>query len=411
MSSLLAEAAWAVSASNDNNLIDEDDSSLLFVSWDSLDGYLTHLQSAFDHSEARHTIAIKTQPHLSVLKHIAERGFGLEAASIEEVKLAVSAKAPYIVFDSPVKRPSEISFCQSLSIPLLLNVNVLEELDRLPAKPNFDIGIRINPQVSTDSPEIFKVSGDDSKFGVPLSERQQILDAIVRYPITALHVHSGSSMNDMQGQIDGISEVVALAQEANRLLENTGSPRRIDCLDIGGGMAPEVLRDSQSAMQRYTATLKSSLPPLWHDFKIVTEFGQWVHFYTGYAVTDIEYAIERAGKRIAFLHLGADFFMRDAYTQPRSFHFSMLGENYQVKQGETVSYDLAGPLCFAGDYVSRDVELPSTIAGDKLLILNTGSNAYGLWSRHCSRTIPKMIGVSYKDVSLAVLSDRTNPFI
>ena len=125
MDKRLQEAIWALAKARDEGLLDAEDSSALFVSWDTLDGYLSHLSNAFDRPNIRHSIAVKTQPHPAVLRHIATQGFGLEAASLEEVKLAEQADAPFIVFDSPVKRPSEIDYCQNLGRPLLLNVNCL----------------------------------------------------------------------------------------------------------------------------------------------------------------------------------------------------------------------------------------------------------------------------------------------
>jgi len=34
-----------------------------------------------------------------------------------------------------------------------------------------------------------------------------------------------------------------------------------------------------------------------------------------------------------------------------------------------------------------------------------------LWSRHCSRTIPKVIGFSCEKNEIEILSERMNPFI
>ena len=112
-SSIIDEAKWSWSKAVSKGLIDEDDTSVLFQSWDRLKMYTEHLVDSFSHSDALHAVAIKTQPHPKVLERIVEWGFGLEAASIEEVKKALNAGvAPdKIVFDSPVKTKSEISYC------------------------------------------------------------------------------------------------------------------------------------------------------------------------------------------------------------------------------------------------------------------------------------------------------------
>ena len=53
-------------------------------------------------------------------------------------------------------------------------------------------------------------------------------------------------------------------------------------------------------------------------------------------------------------------------------------------------YDIAGPLCFAGDYLARGVALPSAEEGEWLCIDHAGANSYALWSRHCSRDVPAL---------------------
>jgi len=41
------------------------------------------------------------------------------------------------------------------------------------------------------------------------------------------------------------------------------------------------------------------------------------------------------------------------------------------------THRLAGPLCFAGDYVQQQIQFPTLEEGDEVLLLNTGLNAYG----------------------------------
>ena len=409
MNPLREEAHWAVKAWQASGQQTEEDSAVLFHSWDAQKRYLNHLAQAFGQARALHAVAIKTQPHLEILKRVVEWGFGLEAASMEEVQLALKAGCPSdrIVFDSPVKTRSEIAFCQENLPGLRFNVNSLEELQRLPEQPTFAVGIRINPMVDTGAPSVYHVSHDESKFGVPIGEREALLAAIERYPVVQLHVHSGSSMAQLDSAVAAIESVVALAQEANARLAAKGLKRQIHSIDIGGGLMPEVLSEAPSRMQGYADALRAACPDLW-DFQIITEFGQWSYFYTGYAYSNVEYAVQRGGTRVAYVHLGADFLLRDAYVKPRGIAFEAVGE---AANRPSVLTDIAGPLCFAGDYLQKGLTMPRLEEGDGLLLLNTGSNAYALWSRHCSRTIPAIYGVDYDAKRLDLLSARFNPFV
>jgi diaminopimelate decarboxylase len=53
---------------------------------------------------------------------------------------------------------------------------------------------------------------------------------------------------------------------------------------------------------------------------------------------------------------------------------------------------VAGPLCFAGDVLARDVLLPPVDEGDWIVIRDVGAYTLSMWSRHCSRGIPAVIG-------------------
>ena len=412
MKSLVEESIWAFKKAMELHLIKEEDSALIFQSWDFLELYLNHLKDAFAHNNALHAIAIKTNPHPEVLKRIVSMGFGLEAASLEEIHLALKAgiSTDKLVFDSPVKTRKEIEFCNTLN-GLRLNVNCLEELDRIPNNSNFKLGIRINPLVNTNSPDIYSVSKNESKFGVPIYERENILKAVLEYPVEQLHIHSGSHMLDLDAAVLAVRSLIDLAKDANLLLEKNNIDRRIKCLDIGGGLAAEKLTDSKSKMQSYIEKLKLSCPELW-DFEMISEFGQWVYFYTGFAFSKVEYQLTRGDSNIAFIHLGADYLMRDAYVKPRKIDFVLLSsDGNEKKSNQLIPFDIAGPLCFAGDFVDKEVLLPSVEEHDWLGLIGTGSNSYGLWSRHCTRTIPKVVGFSKKDHSMAVISERFNPFL
>jgi len=418
---------WALQETKEQDMIDtDDDTALIFHSWTEHRKYLNHLKNTFEnsgHENCLHAIAVKTNPHPAVLKQLVHWGFGLECASMEEVQLAVNAGCPgsKIVFDSPVKTKNEIRICnESMKLRgIIVNVNSLEELDRIPTNPNFVLGLRINPLVDTGTPEMFQVSGNESKFGTPISDKAQILDAIVKYPVTQLHVHSGTAMKDLSVAVSAITSVVNIATEANEYLRRNGIvDRQIVGVDIGGGLRPEILQDdhdtSPSRMEYYVSELKKSAPELWNNnMKLITEFGQWSYFYSGYVYSKIEYALQRGHTNVVYVHVGADMFMRDVYTgKNRGIDFVPIKKNSSTAADTCCFTDIAGPLCFAGDYLEQQIEnFPKLEEDDELLLLNTGSNAFGLWSRHCSRTIPKVIGVDLDTNNVFQMSPRRNPHV
>jgi len=241
----------------------------------------------------RHAVAIKTNPHKQVLKTILEHEFDLEAASIEEVELALSAGASpeQIVFDSPVKTRAEIEFCTDHA-GMQVNANMLSELERYPVSLKCQLGLRINPGIDTGAPEMYAVSTDESKFGVPLAAETGILDACLKHPITALHMHSGSQMSDLTIQLAAIDRLYKLAEiiDAHRAAHDNNC--RINTINIGGGL-PAEREPEQPMMRSYAAQIKK-LVAQYPTRQLRTEFGQWTHRAAGYANT---------GSRICFRRL------------------------------------------------------------------------------------------------------------
>ncbi len=361
-----------------------EDTSAIVCNLPRLQSRLAHLRACFA-ADTRHAIAIKTNPHPKLLKFLVAQGFGLEAASIEELRLALDAGCPSeaLVFDSPVKTRTEIAEVGKLP-GALVNANSLQELARFaeifPSPDTFKavLGLRVNPQVHTGGPQLFDVSKNESKFGVPIADRDQIIPAAIASGVRALHMHSGSQMQDLSVQEDALGQLKALADDINGV-----QPGTIKTLDIGGGLPSEPL-GSETVMHRYAGAVAGVLRD--SGYQLTTEFGQWVHAEAGFAVSRIEYVLPSG---TVFIHLGADFFMRDAYTGARDFPISIWSRNALEKRTGRRSYDIAGPLCFAGDYLARSIPLPDDISDeDFMMIDHTGANTYGLWSRHCSRNVP-----------------------
>ena len=52
---------------------------------------------------------------------------------------------------------------------------------------------------------------------------------------------------------------------------------------------------------------------------------------------------------------------------------------------------IAGPLCFSGDILARDLDLCEVSRNDRILIMDAGANTLSLFSRHCSRVSPAVL--------------------
>jgi diaminopimelate decarboxylase len=384
-------------------------SALMFHDLDNLSQRITHLRSIFP-PQTLHALAIKSNPVVELLRFAAERGMGLEAASLEEVALARAAGCTpdWIVYDSPAKTRTEIA--QALTWGITLNADNFDELERideaLRAFPHSTslVGLRINPQVGHGSIGMLSVSGAYSKFGVPLGERRQdIIDAFRQYPwLRALHLHVGSQ---------GISETqlatsVALIFDLREKIHTALGEPRIVVVDIGGGL-PWRYREHETipTPNSYATVLQEIVPQAFgDDVQLVTEYGRTIQVGCGFAASRVEYIKKDGGRRTAVIHFGADLLMRLVYSPEDWYHrISVLAPNGTPKQGDEQSHTIAGPLCFGGDVLARNIELPRVDEGDWIILHDVGGYTLGLWSRHCNRGLPMVLGYKAHPTRFQVL--------
>ena len=395
-----------------NGLIRNEDSSVIFYDLDYLEERIRYLVSLFPTS-ALHGIAVKANPLIFILKILNQIGVGAEAASLGEVMIALNTgySPEKIVFDSPVKTIEELEF--ALTTGIHINLDSLAELERVAAlKKKYSsastIGIRINPQVGTGTILESSVAGEYSKFGVPIkTRRNELIEAFTKYDwLTGVHLHVGSQGCPMEMLLQGIGVVYEFVQEVH---SKSGHPQ-INIFDIGGGFPISYDHHTVPAsMEEYVSTMKNRFPALFSDhFTLFTEFGRWAHVNSGWTMSRVEYVKHDIGINTAMIHVGADLFLRECLNPESWPHvYSVLDKDGNLKTGKDKNpYNLAGPLCFSGDILAKNVELPVVVEGDYLIIHDTGGYTFSMWSHYNSRQTPRILGYFKDCARFEILKER-----
>ena len=382
-------------------LVTEDDSAVIFYDLDALRDRVMALQQNFPKT-ALHAIAVKANPLVNILKFFKPLNVGAEAATLPEVYLA--EKSGYhpgrIVYDSPTKTVRELQYVLERGVQI--NADSLDELERIAQlvqnKPvSSSIGVRINPQVGVGKIAFTSVAGEYSKFGVPIKdERHALMECFLKYPwLRGVHLHIGSQTIGLEMLLRGVGTVVDFMQQVNRQLSDRGIDRRIEIFDLGGGLPvayhPE---DEPVTLEVYVAALRRNFPILFsNELCLITEFGRYVHANSAWVTSRVEYVKRASTAKTLMVHVGADLFLRKCY-QPDFWHHEMFlcDSRGVIKTGATRKYTVAGPLCFAGDILARQIALPQAEPGDHLIIKDAGAYTLSTWSRHNSRQIPQVIG-------------------
>lgn len=416
----VTEAARVYRIARSRGVIPDRDSAVIFHDLGRLAGRLEGLRQLFP-ATTLHALAVKANPLVGILRRAVEQGAGLEAASFEEVHLALAAGCPpeRIVFDSPAKTVEELRFCLSRGVHV--NADSVDELARIARvrptvalPPGSTIGLRINPCVGTGAIAATSVGDCRSRFGVPVvPSEEEVIAAFRAHPwLTGLHVHVGSQGCDLTLLVAGARRAFALRRAINAALGQNS----IGLVDIGGGVPAQYSSAPVPfTLEEYASELRREIPEFDDPaVRVVTEFGRSILAGCGFAVARVEYVKSVGSKPLAVVHLGADFLLRPVYQPDHWRHeFAVLDAEGRPKAGLAARpWTVAGPLCFAGDLLAQDVLLPEMEPGDLVLIRDVGAYTLGLWSRHCSRGIPLVLGYQcrlLKDAGDEGSSPRSSP--
>ncbi|MEL6179141.1 MAG: diaminopimelate decarboxylase, partial [Myxococcota bacterium] len=300
-----------------------------------------------------------------------------------------------------------------LRLGLHLNADNFDELERIDdwiarnGPTHAVVGLRINPMVGAGRIATTSVGHAVSKFGVPISERAAIVEAARRWPwLSALHIHVGSQGCGLALLVEGVAKLIDLVHA----IEDATEVNRITHLDIGGGLPVAYRSDEQPpSLEDYIEALRTEVPELLSGrFRLLTEFGRGIQANCGFAVSRVEYVKHVHGVQMAVVHLGADMFLRPVYHPKDWTHmFAVFDPQGRPKTGPKQAWTIVGPLCFGGDVIGRDRALPAIEAGDLLLIRDTGAYTLSMWSMHCSRGQPPVVG--FDTDQLKVIRESQSP--
>ncbi|MDF3301590.1 diaminopimelate decarboxylase [Streptomyces tropicalis] len=350
-----------------------------------------------------HAFAVKAAPLVPVLRLLHEEGVGAEVASPGELALARAAGVPAgrTVLDSPAKTAGELR--EALALGVAVNVDNPQELDRLDALvagapgagPRPSVGIRVNPQIGAGSIAALSTATPTSKFGVALEDegaRAWVVRACLDRPwVTRLHTHTGSQGVPLELMAQGVARTYALAEEINA----RAGTRRIDTLDIGGGLPVNFTSDeTDPAFARYARLLREAVPGLFDGrYGLVTEFGRSLLAKHGTVLARVEYTKQAGGRPVAVTHAGVQVATRTVYA-PGAWPLRIASYDAagRPRTGPEVVQDVAGPACFAGDLLAEGRALPRLEPGDIAAALDTGAYYFAHHYGYNSLARPGVLG-------------------
>ena len=383
-------------AAASKGLINDSQPSIDLFDLDYFEARIDQLKSAFSETFINHAAALKANSIRGVLSTARDKGLGAECASICEVvhALDLGFAASEIVFDSPVK--TNVDLKRALDAGVYINLDNEREMARVDALLKAEckgskskLGLRINPVVGGGTIDIVSTATKLSKFGIPVTDdtRDKVIALYKEYPwLTGVHIHVGSQGVPLELFVKGARNCVDFVKAVE-----SECARKLETIDIGGGLSTTYVDADEPDHFRYALyrqQLDEKVPELFSgDYKIITEFGRSLFLKAGKTLTRVEHVkkwLDFEGvKPIIQTHVGANQFIREVYI-PQMWHhrIDLLDSEGNLKSSkEKTTYDIAGPLCFQGDYLAKDVALPEAEAGDVLLVHDIGAYTMAMYSK------------------------------
>jgi diaminopimelate decarboxylase len=332
--------------------------------------------------------AVKANPSLAVLAHLAGLGVGADVASGGELDAAIAAGIPLerIVFTGPGKTDAELGRALQAGIRAL-TIESLEELDLVIdlaglARPGQGLLLRLAVDGSAEDRLIIGGPGA-AKFGLLEDEVDEAIDRLHRvgaiggpsapFRLLGLHAFGASNVLDASAITRGVQ---ALALRAEAVGRRHGLP--IALLDGGGGLGI-AYRDDQAELN--LAELRAGLEQeigTWRrcgslaGATLLLEPGRFLTGPIGAYMVRVIRTKVRDGRTIAIVDGGIHHLLRPILIGEAQRIVAVGPGAGRPSEGWV---DVVGPLCTGLDVLGTGATLPEPRPGHLLAILDAG--AYG----------------------------------
>jgi diaminopimelate decarboxylase len=332
--------------------------------------------------------AVKANSNLAVLRILRDLGAGADIVSSGELArvLAAGFDPAHVVFSGVGKTAGELRSAIRAGIGHL-NVESTEELQHIAhiadaEQAQVKIGIRVNPDVTTETHPYISTGKSGIKFGLPTDQVVGAAEFIQQHPrleLTTLAMHLGSQLVNTEPFRLGIRKLIDLVERVRRSGTTT-----LQVLDIGGGLGIRYSDEQSLDPLAFAAAVVPLLAPT--KLTVYLEPGRFLVGSAGVLLTRVLYRKHSGGKEFVVVDAGMNDLVRPSHYQ--AYH-EIVELVEQHRPGSRA--DVVGPVCETGDFLALDRSLPGLEAGDGLAVLGAGAYGFVMASNYNSRPRPPEI--------------------
>jgi len=331
---------------------------------------INSLKNNFKWSDYKQFFAIKANPNPNILKIMKNNSCGVDAASVNEIKLALDSgfKGEDIMFTFNLTKLDEYEY--DIEKNCVINIDWYEDIymlydnNLIPEK----ICFRLNPGgIKND------IIGDskESKFGSTRKQIEKAIEYISKKGKKSVGLHTMVVSNERNPEIfyDYTKDIFEFAENLQKKFDVN-----IEFINIGGGIGVpyepdqkiDISKITKKIEQNYKKNFKNNKP------KIFTESGRYITAQSGYLITKV---IKK--KQTFKNYIGIDATMSDLM-RPGMYGSYHHITNLSFGSNDKEDYDVVGSLCENNDKFAINRKLPITSEGDLLVIHDTGAHGHSM---------------------------------
>lgn len=325
--------------------------------------------------------AVKANSNIAVLNVLARLGAGFDIVSQGELErvLAAGGDPARVVFSGVGKTAAEMGRALQLGIHCF-NLESRAELERLQEVARgmdkvAPVSVRVNPDVDAKTHPYISTGLKENKFGIDF----QLAPEVYRYAQSLSHIevigvdcHIGSQLTDVAPYLEAMDRLFALIDQL------AAEGIAIRHLDLGGGLGVRYTDEQPPTPGEFIARLLEHLGD--RDIALAFEPGRSITANAGVLLTKVEYLKTNPHKNFALIDAAMNDMIRPALYQA----YLNIEPVVPRTSGDTLQWDLVGPVCETGDFLGKDRAL-NLQAGDLLAVASAGAYGFSMSSNYNSR--------------------------
>jgi bifunctional diaminopimelate decarboxylase / aspartate kinase len=324
-------------------------------------------------SVSRVLFAMKANSHPELLRVLNAEGIDIECVSRGEIERTFEA-LPHIDRSRVLYTPNFASrdeYVWAIERGVQITIDNLYALEAWPEVfAGRDVFIRIDSGTGRGHHKHVRTAGEHSKFGVPISELEQ-LERLARehkVRVVGLHAHNGS----------GIFDVANWGQTGTLLADLAKRFHDVRVINVGGGLGvPERVEQPGIDLAKLDAAL-ASVKAANRKLEIWLESGRYLVAPAGVLLTRVTQLKNKGEIKYLGIATGMNSLIRPALYG--AYH--EIVNLTRVGDASTEIANVVGPICESGDIIGHDRLLPASQEGDVLLIANAGAYGFVMSSRY-----------------------------